>query len=106
MTTPSLKGKHEISKWITFTLSTLVTLLAASLFIFNFGQSIGGHQVEFEEQKKEITEFKDAFNKHCEDNKVLFNGIISGATAQREYQFKIELYMTSIDGRLKAIEGR
>ncbi len=104
MNTPSLKGKHVIPKWITFTLTTAVALLTISLFVFNFGQSIGGHQVEFSELTEEVTDFKAAFEKHCEDNKVLFDGIKSAADAQREYQHKMELFITKLDGKLNALQ--
>ncbi len=106
MTTPSIKGKHEIPKWVTWALSTAVAVLTIFLLVFSFGRSVGGHQAEFIEQKKEISEFKKAFDKHCADNKVLFDGIVSAATAQREYQHKMELFMTAIDGRLTAIEAK
>lgn len=106
MHTPSIKGKHEIPKWVTFTLSAAVALLSVFLLVFNFGQSIGGHQVEFEELTEEVSEFKAIFNKHCEDNKVLFDAIMSAANDQREYQHKMELFITKIDGRLTATEDK
>ena len=101
-----VKGKYLISKWLTWTVSTIIGLITIFLIVFNFGQSIGGHQVEFVELTEEVFDFKAAFQKHCEDNNVLFNGITSAANAQREYQHKMEIFMTKIDGRLKAIEEK